>query len=113
MTYQINALWMVGGAGFALASLFSFRSYLLTRRTSSTYVWISISLMGIAISRFLQPFYASDSIFKDIFYGLMIIAGTLLLVAVFDFDKSAKLCVKCGSAMFGVPEKEKLDKAKV
>ncbi len=97
MIAQIDALWILAGGAFMLASAFSIRNYVATRRASNLWLWLSISMLSIGLSRMANIMLDANPIWSEVVNGLLLTGMVMLVVALFDFDKELDICANCGN----------------
>lgn len=105
-----NVLWLVGGAGFLLAAVYSLMNYFLTKRVSNLWLWLSVSMFALGISRFLNAFFVKDALWKDALFGIVVAGLVVLIVVLSDFEKEVSLCVNCGSSTSDLPRKRERER---
>lgn len=110
MIFDPNWLRLAAAAGFFIAAASSLRNYLLTKRLSNLWLWLSAAMALIGASQFSIMLTSGNPLWQDVTITLLLVSAVLIATALLDFEKELNFCVNCGSSTSNLPAKEKKKK---
>lgn len=89
----------------------SLRNYFLAKKVSNLWLWLSIAMALIGLSRLANFLVTANPLWADASIDLLLVGAVVIIVVLFDFEKEVNICVNCGSSLSNLPAEEKVRRA--
>lgn len=111
MAFQLQILWVISAIAFFFAGAMSLRNYFLAKKVSNLWLWLSIAMALIGLSRLANFLVTANPLWTDASIALLLVGAVVIIVVMFDFEKDVNICVNCEATLSNLPAKEQVRKA--